>query len=192
MNCTYCDAALPAGATFCANCGSRVPQPSSVGATVLLPAVTEDQASAPPPQPTSAGSPTMVVPPSFGEQASAAAQPYTTQPYTPQPYTPQPYTQQSYTPQSTFTPASLPNSGSATVSLIFGILAWVLLPVIGAIIAVIAGHMARREISASNGRLGGSGMATAGLILGYVHIGVSLLACVGFVLLIAIGAAANN
>ena len=186
MNCTYCDAPLPPGATFCANCGSRVPQPASVGATVALPAVTEDQASAPPPQSSSSGTPTMVVP-SFGEQAGAAAQPYTPQPYTPQPYTPQPYAA-----QPTYTPVNLPNSGSATVSLIFGILAWVLLPVIGAIIAIIAGHMARREISASNGQLGGSGMATAGLILGYVHIGVSLLACVGFVLLIAIGAAANS
>lgn len=187
MNCNYCDAALPPGATFCANCGSRVPQPSSVGATVALPAVTGEQTSAAPPASSSAGTPTMMVPPSFGEQANAAAQPYTPQPYTPQPYTPQ-----QYTPQPTYTPASLPNSGSATVSLIFGILAWVLLPVIGAIIAVIAGHMARREISASNGQLGGSGMATAGLILGYVHIGLSILACVGFVLLFAIGAAANS
>ena len=70
---------------------------------------------------------------------------------------------------------SLPTSGAATVSLIFGILAYVFLPLIGAIVAVIAGHMARNEIRASGGRLGGNGLATAGLVLGYIQIGLLVL-----------------
>jgi len=58
----------------------------------------------------------------------------------------------------------------AIVSLITGIATWIILPLIGAIIAIITGHLAKNEIGASMGRLAGSGMATAGLVLGYVQI----------------------
>ena len=37
-------------------------------------------------------------------------------------------------------------SGTAVASLVFGILSWILLPFIGAILAVILGHSARGEI----------------------------------------------
>lgn len=89
------------------------------------------------------------------------------QPYQPyQPYqSPPPY----YPPAQT--------SGMATASLIFGIASWILLPLLGSIIAIICGHAAKNEIRSSGGRLTGDGMATAGLILGYVQIG---LACLGF------------
>jgi len=71
----------------------------------------------------------------------------------------------------------------ATVSLITGIASWVVLPLIGAIIAVITGHMAKKEIRESGGTLTGDGLATAGLVLGYVQIGLTavslcLLACI--------------
>ena len=181
MNCTNCDAPLPPGATFCANCGTRVTQATSAGApTIAIPAVQNEQAGTVDLQPADT-------------QRPASAQPYAPQPYTPpspQSYTslPQPYTP----PQPSYMPVSQPTSNAATVSLIFGILSWVILPLIGAIIAVIAGHMARREIRDSGGQLGGSGMATAGLVLGYIQIGLSVLACIGFVLLLVIGAAASR
>lgn len=57
-------------------------------------------------------------------------------------------------------------SGLAWVSLIFGILGWLLLPLIGALTAVITGHMARAEIRRTGKQ--GDGMAIAGLILGYL------------------------
>ena len=72
--------------------------------------------------------------------------------------------------------ASAPSSTAALVSLIFGILSWVMLPLVGPIVAVVAGHMARAQIRASNGQLGGNGMAIAGLILGYLQIALLLLA----------------
>jgi hypothetical protein len=62
------------------------------------------------------------------------------------------------------------------VSLVFGILTWVFLPVIGPIVAVVAGHMARAEIRRSNGQVGGGGMALAGLVLGYLQIALLILA----------------
>ncbi len=43
-----------------------------------------------------------------------------------------------------------------------------ILPLIGPIAAIIAGHMAKKEIKASAGTVGGNGMATAGLIMGYI------------------------
>jgi ABC-type enterochelin transport system permease subunit len=60
----------------------------------------------------------------------------------------------------------------AVVSLVFGILSWCLLPFIGAIVAIICGHMARGEIRRApvDTRMEGDGLAIAGLVLGYVHL----------------------
>ena len=55
----------------------------------------------------------------------------------------------------------------AVVSLVAGIIGWVMFPLISSVIAVITGHMAKNEIRSSGGRIGGDGLATAGLILGY-------------------------
>ena len=92
----------------------------------------------------------------------------------------QPYQQWSTPGQISAAPASVPNSTGAVVSLVCGILCWLpILPLIGAIIAVIAGHMAHREIRDANGRVGGAGMAKAGLILGYAHLALlALILCV--------------
>ena len=65
----------------------------------------------------------------------------------------------------------------AIVSLIMGILGWTLLPTIGSIIAVITGHIAKGEIKNSGGTLEGNGMATTGLILGYLALAISACAC---------------
>ncbi|MHC5039923.1 MAG: type II secretion system protein GspG [Planctomycetota bacterium] len=74
----------------------------------------------------------------------------------------------------------------AMFSLAAGILSYFFLPVIGAIGAIITGHMALREIHRSRGRLSGRGMAVGGLILGYVQvigaIVLAFLAIMAFVL----------
>lgn len=83
------------------------------------------------------------------------------------------------------------NSTSAVISLIAGILGWTVFFGIGAIIAVITGHIAKSEINKSMGQIGGGGMATAGLILGYSNIAFGLcIICVAVVLpLLGIGLA---
>lgn len=43
--------------------------------------------------------------------------------------------------------SSPPTNTMATVSLVSGILSWFIFPVIGALVAVITGHVARNEIS---------------------------------------------
>jgi len=66
----------------------------------------------------------------------------------------------------------------AIVSLIFGVVCWVALPFIGALVAIICGHSARSEIrNAPSGTIEGDGMALAGLILGWVHM-LFIVACV--------------
>lgn len=72
-------------------------------------------------------------------------------------------------------------SSLAIVSLVSGILSWVALPLLGSIVAIITGHMARGEIRRSGGTLDGDGLAVGGLILGYLQIA---LAIIGFAVLI--------
>jgi hypothetical protein len=75
-------------------------------------------------------------------------------------------------------------SGLAIASLVCGITAWTILPIfINSIAAVILGPLAKKEIKASGGTLTGNGMATAGLILGWVQIGFFILAVLAIVVL---------
>jgi hypothetical protein len=64
-------------------------------------------------------------------------------------------------------------NGLATVSLIFGILSWFLCPFVGSLIAVICGHIAHGQIKQTGES--GSGLATTGLVLGYIQLGGALL-----------------
>jgi len=67
--------------------------------------------------------------------------------------------------------ATRTTSTTAIVSLVFGIVCWIAIPFIGAIVAIICGHAARAEIRrAPPGSIEGDGMAIAGLILGYLHL----------------------
>ncbi|KAA3643017.1 MAG: DUF4190 domain-containing protein [Chloroflexi bacterium] len=73
------------------------------------------------------------------------------------------------------TPYPAQNSTLAVISLIAGIGSWVIFPAVGAIVAIILGHMARREINESAGALSGDGMALAGLLLGYANLVFTVL-----------------
>ncbi len=90
-------------------------------------------------------------------------------------------------------PPSVPmphSSTTAIISLIAGIAGWTVVPFLGAIVAVITGHIAKNEIKNSAGMVTGNGMATWGLVLGYVNIALGLcvlcVAILGFAGLISI------
>lgn len=51
------------------------------------------------------------------------------------------------------------------------------------VLAIFTGHMAKREIKRSGGKIGGNGMATIGLVLGYAGLVISLFGCFAYVLL---------
>ncbi|WP_259461113.1 MULTISPECIES: DUF4190 domain-containing protein [unclassified Microbacterium] len=97
-------------------------------------------------------------PPNYpGQQYSAAPQPYMTPGYP--------------------MPAPRPASGLAITSLVCGIaglvLFWALIPMLASIVAVVTGHMALGQTK-RDPSIGGRGMAFAGLILGYVVVGILL------------------
>jgi len=71
----------------------------------------------------------------------------------------------------------------AVISLISGIASFFLLPLLGAILAIILGYSAKKEIAQSGGAVTGEGLARWGLILGWVNIGLSLIGiCLGILL----------
>ncbi len=73
-------------------------------------------------------------------------------------------------------------STTAIISLVFGIVCWIVIPFIGALVAIICGHVALGEIRrAAPGSIDGEGMAIAGMILGYTHLAlIALLIIVVF------------
>ncbi|MBU0705009.1 MAG: DUF4190 domain-containing protein [Chloroflexi bacterium] len=93
-----------------------------------------------------------------------------------------------------------PTNTKATISLIVGIVCLVLgllsfclvgacsmiFTVIGAIVGLILGYQARREIAGSGGTESGEGLATAGVVLGWVNASISLLLVV-FLILAVVG-----
>ena len=71
-------------------------------------------------------------------------------------------------------------SGMAIAALVMGVAGWTLLPLVGSILAIIFGNMARREIRQRPDELTGEGLAVAGLVLGWVSVGVTILVvCLG-------------
>lgn len=85
--------------------------------------------------------------------------------------------------------ANAQDSTLAIASLVTGILGWTLIPVLGAVAAIITGHLAKKEIAESRGRLTGNSMATAGLILGYISLGFVFLAALAIILLMVVNRA---
>jgi hypothetical protein len=76
-------------------------------------------------------------------------------------------------------------SGLAIASLVCGIAAFVAIPVIGSIAAIVLGHSARKEIERTFG-LEGEGYASAGIILGWIGVGLLVLGIVGVIALTAL------
>ena len=66
-------------------------------------------------------------------------------------------------------------SGWALTSMICGIISMVVIQPITAILALIFGYMALREVKRSSGQVDGHGMAVAGIVMGYIGIGFTVL-----------------
>ena len=150
MFCYHCGATQPDNTTYCSNCG----RPAKGPAQSQTPSATSAPATfAPEAQPSSTPSPTQ---PSTAPGSQWLNVPPMAQPARPQAY--QPYVGQPQT------------DGKATGSLILGILSLLCFSILAGIPAVILGHISRKNIRQSMGRLKGDGMALAGLIMGYISI----------------------
>jgi hypothetical protein len=76
-------------------------------------------------------------------------------------------------------------SSLAVISLISGIASFFIVPLLGAIAAIITGNMAKKEIRRSRGQLTGSSMATWGIVLGWINLGIGFVGiCLGLLVLV--------
>jgi cytochrome c biogenesis protein CcdA len=68
-------------------------------------------------------------------------------------------------------------SSLAIASLIFGVLSWCVLPVVGAVVAIVCGHLARGEMRhpPQGVVIEGNGLAVSGQVLGYLNIVAGVL-----------------
>ena len=80
-------------------------------------------------------------------------------------------------------PASSHTNTMAVVSLAFGIGSWFVLPLVGGVVAVVTGHIARREIRQTGEQ--GDTFALVGMILGYLHLAVVALVVLLVIVLFA-------
>ncbi|OZC49568.1 hypothetical protein CH294_09780 [Rhodococcus sp. 14-2483-1-1] len=85
------------------------------------------------------------------------------------------------------TPA--PTNTLAIVSLVLAILGLTFLPLIASVCAVVCGHISRGQIKRTGE--GGSGFATAGLVVGYVSIALFVIV-VGAIILFAVAASTSS
>ena len=86
-------------------------------------------------------------------------------------------------------PPVLPQSTLAIISLIAGIGGFTFLPLVGSIIAILTGYAARKETRAIPPTATGDGMATAGIVMGWVQIGLMVigLCCLAAYLVLVLG-----
>jgi len=70
---------------------------------------------------------------------------------------------------------AVPTSGLAIASLVLGIGGLTVLPLLGSIAAIILGYMARSDIRKRPGEVSGDGMALAGIIMGWISVGLAVL-----------------
>lgn len=79
-------------------------------------------------------------------------------------------------PQASRVPVT-PTSGLAISSFALGIGGLTVLPLVGSILAIVFGYLARNDIRQRRGELAGDGLAVAGLVMGWVAVGAALVIC---------------
>jgi len=83
--------------------------------------------------------------------------------------------------------SSVETNTMAVIAIVGGAASWIGFPIIGAIVGIVCGHIARGQIRRDGGSKSDYQVATIGMWLGYAHM---LVACVvvGIVLLMVAGA----
>jgi len=77
-------------------------------------------------------------------------------------------------------------SGMAIGSLIASVLG-LIIPIVGGIVGLILGYIAKKQIRESGGTLKGGGLATAGIVIGWIEVALPVLATCVIVILALMG-----
>ena len=75
----------------------------------------------------------------------------------------------------------LPTSTMAVVSLVAAILGFSALPLIGGIVALITGYAARKETRSTPPTASGDGLATAGIVMGWIQLVLAVVSICCFI-----------
>jgi len=189
--CSECGQGNADDAGFCVQCGTPLPSQQAglaqaAGGTPPAPPV---DGQAPPPPPEQA-TPEGQVPP-VPVAGAAPPPPPPPVPGAPQgsvppgPGVPPPGYQPGYA-------RPLPTDGMAVASLIMGIVAFVFCPLLAAALAIIFGYIAKGNIRSSGGALGGDGMATMGIILGFVNLAITAIVIIIVIIAVLAGTHTNG
>jgi hypothetical protein len=83
----------------------------------------------------------------------------------------------------------LPSSTLAIISMVAGILGFTLFPFIASIVAIWTGYAARKETRSVPPKASGDGMATAGIVMGWIQIGLTVVSicCVVIYFVVILG-----
>jgi hypothetical protein len=197
MACPNCGAEFNDNRRFCGKCGSEMnapaaaPEsapppatpPSTWGAPGTWGAPTSSSPSPPPPPPAPPPPPTSESDP-FAPPNLYAPPPGVAGPppgYPPPGYPPPGYPPPGYPPPAGYSPGAWPGAGYAQrtntfaiISLVLGLVGWLACG-LGSVAAIVFGFIARDQIKRSQGRERGTGMATAGIVLGFVAVALLLL-----------------
>lgn len=84
-------------------------------------------------------------------------------------------------------PTAPPTSTNAIIGLVLSIAAWLICPIIAAIIALVLARNSSKEIAASGGTIGGAGINTATRIISWINIVVYGIAAIVFGILAVAG-----
>jgi hypothetical protein len=87
-----------------------------------------------------------------------------------QPYAPQGPPQYQYGPPTQYGYPAPPKNDLGVWSLVTGILSWILCPIVLGIVAIVTGNASRKAVR--DGLANNPGSATAGLILGWINVGL--------------------
>ncbi|MBN1289037.1 MAG: DUF4190 domain-containing protein [Actinobacteria bacterium] len=176
--CENCGQGNPDDATFCAQCGGSLEAQVAAGETAAgaspVPDAPTGGPGQPPPPPGAPGESLTGAPSGFGQPAGQM-------PFGPPPNTPPP-------PAYSAPMARTETEPMAIASLVLSIGGWMFCPFLFSILGVIFGYMARTKIRESGGRLQGDGIALAGIIIGWIGVGIVVAVVILFMILLAVGA----
>lgn len=178
--CNQCGQGNPDDAAFCVQCGTSVDEGAGAAPPVVEGAAPPPvEGAAPPPMEGEAPPPPGMPPPPLGAPGMPPPPPPAFAPGMPPP-------PPGYAPL-----ARRQTDGMAVAALIMGIGGFFICPLVFGVLAVIFGYMGRGNIQKSGGVLEGDSFCTAGIILGFIQIGITLFFIILWVIIAIIAASSS-